>query len=135
MASKSELHRKSFIVHFVLYVFVMIGLGAINLTYSPDTLWFIYPLIGWGIGVAMHFLFSVAWVRDTSAQTKEEWKKDSLFRVFIVHLVIYLMVNALLFIINLSYSPETLWAAFPAIGWGIVVVMHLVFSLLWKNKS
>ncbi len=133
--SKIELHRRAFIIHFVVYLLVMSGLGAINHIYSPATLWFIYPLIGWGIGIAMHFLFSVVWVKDSSAQTKEEWKKEGSFRAFIIHVAIYLMVNTLLFTINLTNSPETLWAAFPAVGWGFGVVIHMVFTMLWRNKT
>ena len=35
---------------------------AINLIYSPEVIWFFYPLIGWVIGISMHYLFSVRWL-------------------------------------------------------------------------
>jgi hypothetical protein len=35
---------------------------AINFIYSPEIIWFFYPLIGWGIGISMHYLFCVRWI-------------------------------------------------------------------------
>jgi hypothetical protein len=45
---------KGFYVHVGVYVIVNAALLAINLLSSPDTLWFYWPLLGWGIGVAIH---------------------------------------------------------------------------------
>ncbi|WP_338250402.1 2TM domain-containing protein [Pyrodictium abyssi] len=54
--------RKSFIVHLAVYILVNIMLAIVNLVYTPETIWFHYPLIGWGIGVTMHYLFGVRWI-------------------------------------------------------------------------
>ncbi len=54
--------KKGFSVHLVAYVLVNAMLIAINLIYSPEAIWFFYPLIGWGIGISMHYLFGVRWV-------------------------------------------------------------------------
>ena len=43
---------------------------------------------------------------------------------FYWHLGVYLAVNALLVIINLSTSPEYLWFKWPLLGWGIGVFFH-----------
>ncbi len=43
---------------------------------------------------------------------------------FYWHLGIYLAVNALLVIINLSTSTEYLWFKWPLLGWGIGVFFH-----------
>jgi len=45
-------------------------------------------------------------------------------RGFYVHLAVYVLVNALLFTINMLGSPETLWFIFPLGGWGIAVAIH-----------
>jgi hypothetical protein len=45
---------KGFYVHVGVYVIVNAALIAINLLSSPDTLWFYWPLLGWGIGLAIH---------------------------------------------------------------------------------
>ena len=58
----SEDEKKDFSVHLVVYVLVNAMLIAINFIYSPETIWFFYPLIGWGIGISMHYLFCVRWI-------------------------------------------------------------------------
>ncbi len=40
--------------HLASYVAVNLFLAAINLVTSPGSWWFIYPLLGWGIGLAIH---------------------------------------------------------------------------------
>jgi len=45
-----------FYQHLVVYVLVNAGLVAINLTSNADDIWFVYPLFGWGIGLAAHGL-------------------------------------------------------------------------------
>jgi len=49
---------RGFYSHLASYVAVNLFLIAINLTTGADTLWFIYPLGGWGIGIVCH-AFSV----------------------------------------------------------------------------
>jgi len=50
--------NRGFLSHLVAYVIVNIFLAFINLYISPQTIWFIWPLFGWGIGLAFHFVFS-----------------------------------------------------------------------------
>jgi hypothetical protein len=40
--------------HVLAYAVVNAGLVAINLISTPDHLWFYWPMIGWGIGLAAH---------------------------------------------------------------------------------
>jgi hypothetical protein len=63
-----EEEKRGFLVHLVAYILVNAMLIAINLTYSPKNIWFFYPLIGWGIGITMHYLFGVHWI--------EKWLKE-----------------------------------------------------------
>ncbi|MEW6186803.1 MAG: 2TM domain-containing protein [Thermodesulfobacteriota bacterium] len=59
---------------------------------------------------------------------------------FYIHLFVYLGVNALLLVINLTASPESLWFYWPLLGWGIGLFFHglgiFVFSgpSSWKAK-
>jgi hypothetical protein len=46
--------RLGFRSHVFAYAIVNAGLAAINLVTSPGYLWFVWPLIGWGIGLAAH---------------------------------------------------------------------------------
>ena len=43
--------------HLVIFVVVNAGLTTLNLVRRPDKLWFYWPLLGWGAGVALH-----AWI-------------------------------------------------------------------------
>ncbi len=40
--------------HMMSYVIVMSGLAAINLILMPHRIWFIFPLLGWGVGLLSH---------------------------------------------------------------------------------
>ncbi|WP_277015377.1 2TM domain-containing protein [Flavobacterium lindanitolerans] len=53
-AQKKVEDIKGFYGNLTSYIVVNIGLAALNLITSPAHLWFLYPAIGWGIGVAIH---------------------------------------------------------------------------------
>jgi len=79
----AEEEKRGFLVHLVVYVLVNAMLIAINFIYSSEAIWFFYPLIGWGIGISMHCLFSVHWIekglkeREAKAEYRvREFKKE-----------------------------------------------------------
>ncbi|MBJ3764509.1 2TM domain-containing protein [Maribius pontilimi] len=43
-----------FYVHVLIYAAVIGLLATINMITSSGTIWFIWPLIGWGLAVALH---------------------------------------------------------------------------------
>jgi len=45
---------RDFYRHLGVYVIVNLGLFLINMITSPETLWFIWPLMGWGIAIVLH---------------------------------------------------------------------------------
>ena len=45
-----------FKIHLINYIVINAILAVINLTLTPDYLWFIWPLLGWGIGIIFHAL-------------------------------------------------------------------------------
>ena len=45
-----------FYIHATVYGAVNAGLLLLNLLTSPGYLWFLWPLVGWGIGLAAHGL-------------------------------------------------------------------------------
>jgi protein-S-isoprenylcysteine O-methyltransferase Ste14 len=55
-AKKRVEDLKGFYVHFSIYVIVNIMLLVINLITSPDSLWFYWTTIPWGIGLIIHAL-------------------------------------------------------------------------------
>jgi hypothetical protein len=55
-AKKRVEELKSFYSHLFVYLAVNAGLFLLNILTSPRHLWFYWPLIGWGIGLAIHGL-------------------------------------------------------------------------------
>jgi hypothetical protein len=47
---------KGLYIHLIVYVVVNLILFSINMIVSPDSLWFFWPLIGWGVGLFIHVL-------------------------------------------------------------------------------
>ncbi|RMF20009.1 MAG: hypothetical protein D6765_17380 [Bacteroidetes bacterium] len=48
--------KKAFYHHFSVYLSFVAFFFLLNLFTSPGRWWFIFPTLGWGIGVLMHFL-------------------------------------------------------------------------------
>ena len=51
-ARKQAKKERAFYGHLASYVAVMSGLAVLNLLTSPGNWWVIWPLLGWGIGLA-----------------------------------------------------------------------------------
>ncbi len=51
--------RIGMLAHAVVYLVVSALLVVVNVTFVPQFLWFVFPVTGMGIGVAMHYLFGV----------------------------------------------------------------------------
>jgi len=53
-AKKRVKEIKGFYGNLVSYILVISFLTFINLKYTPEHLWFYWPMLGWGIGVLFH---------------------------------------------------------------------------------
>jgi len=74
-------------------------------------------------------------------RTLEEYKKayreiraEEEKRGFLIHLTVYVLVNAMLIVINLLHSPEDIWFFYPLIGWGIGLTAHYLGAVRWIEK-
>ncbi len=66
---------KGFYAHLAVYAIVNTFMLVINLLTSPHALWFYWPLLGWGIGIAMHaaaVLGTGTWGKDWEARKVKE---------------------------------------------------------------
>jgi transcriptional regulator with XRE-family HTH domain len=52
---------KGFYIHLLQYVLLIILLCTINLMTNPHFLWFIFPAMGWGIGILAHAAAIFGW--------------------------------------------------------------------------
>jgi hypothetical protein len=68
---QTESARRGFLIHAAIYVAVQAALITINLVVASDFLWFPFPLIGWGVGLTMHYLFGFRWVEREIRQHQE----------------------------------------------------------------
>lgn len=78
--------RRGFRIHAAVYAFVMTGLITLNAllwTYADvDFPWAVFPLVGWGIGLTLHYVFGFrraadeARARQRSVETYAERTKD-----------------------------------------------------------
>ena len=74
---------------------------------------------------------------------KRAKKRVAALRGFYVHLGVYVLVNLLLFLINITASPDSLWYFWPLLGWGLAVVVHALsvfgsgslFGAAWEAKK
>jgi uncharacterized membrane protein YdbT with pleckstrin-like domain len=62
-AAEGMLSDTGFFLHLTAYLAVNAILMLVNLLFTPQTLWFIWPLMGWGIGILAHGL-AVYFARD-----------------------------------------------------------------------
>jgi len=57
MQSEKFERKASFFVHLIIYVLSNISLIVCNIVYTPDQIWAVYPVLGWGIGLFYHGFF------------------------------------------------------------------------------
>ena len=62
---------KDYYSHLASYVAVNLFLFALNMLNNPDNIWFVYPLFGWGIGMAIHTA-EVFWTGSDWEERKRE---------------------------------------------------------------
>lgn len=113
---------RAFAIHLSIFVMIVAALAALNLYRDPQKIWFVWVLAGWGIGVAAHDLALLLKRAAPSGSFLADRKKRGL----IVHLFVYLAVNALIVAINLRYTPQFHWFLFPLLGWGIGLFAHAI---------
>lgn len=55
--------RRGWVIHAAVYATVIPGLALLNVLLVANTdanfLWFPFPLVGWGVGLGMHYLHGV----------------------------------------------------------------------------
>lgn len=70
-AQKKIQEIKEFYGHLTAFIIIMTGLAVLNLITYPYHLWFLYPLVGWGIGLAIHAVKTF----DYMPYLSEDWEE------------------------------------------------------------
>ena len=123
-----DLSMRIFVGHLAAYVVVAAICAGLNLWLTPDTLWFPWVLIGWGVAVATH-AFALL-LRKT--HRRERIFIDRKARAFAVHLFAYVAVVLVLLFVNITVTPKVWWFYWVALGWGAGVAAHL-WCVFWKH--
>ena len=55
-AKKKVAEMKGFYGNLAAFIFVNIGFLVVNLRISPEELWFYWPMLGWGLGIIIHWM-------------------------------------------------------------------------------
>lgn len=72
--------KVEFRIHLFTFIAVIVFLAIINLLTSPENLWFIWPMFGWGIGIVAHALTVYLFSGETSLKERmiqSEMNKDN----------------------------------------------------------
>lgn len=65
---------KSFYMHAMTFVVINIFIMLVNLITSPDYLWFLWAILGWGLGLALHALSTFDWL----GRFDSDWEKKQI---------------------------------------------------------
>jgi hypothetical protein len=60
-------------------------------------------------------------------------KRVVALRGFYVHLGVYVLVNLLLFVLDIMIFPTSLWFYWPLLGWTVAIVVH-AFSVFGYGR-
>jgi hypothetical protein len=109
---------RGFLAHLGPYVIVIGMLGLLNLLTDPGGyLWFLWPALAWGVGLAFHLRGIIL---GELTHLSEKWQD------FLGHFSAYAIIIGALILIYLRTNPGGYpWFLWPAAGWGIAVAIHL----------
>jgi uncharacterized membrane protein len=61
-ARKKVVEIKGFYSHLIFYISANLVMIFINLKYSPEYLWFLWPFMGLGVSVMIHAIITFNWI-------------------------------------------------------------------------
>lgn len=119
--------KRVFLAHVALYVVANAIMVAINLMQpvgegGTRNLWFMWPLLGWGIGLAAHGL--ALYMHE--AARRGSALADPRVQGLVVHAFAYVCVNALLIYVDATTTPGKWWFFWPLLGWGAGLLTHVL---------
>jgi hypothetical protein len=120
-----------FLIHLAAFVAGILICAAADFWLTRGTLWAQWVLIGWGAALATHAFALV--LRKT--RRKERIFIDIKARRFAVHLFAYVATVLILFLVNLSVTPQTWWFYWIALGWGAGILFHVWCTFFRRREK
>jgi hypothetical protein len=75
LAEFKSLQRRGFLGHLTAYIIVNTSLALMNILSVGNIGWAIWPIAGWGIGLAFNFVGSMVTSSQAFQEEFESWKK------------------------------------------------------------
>ena len=79
-AKRKVQKRKGFYIHFGIYVILVLFFFFMNIFTEPHELWFQFPSMAWGVGVAIHYLTTFG-IPGTGAGSSD-WEVEEIRREY-----------------------------------------------------
>ncbi len=143
-ANQAEKEKAGFRSHLISYRGVNAGIFFLWLMATPGFPWFLFVLLGWGIGLVSHFVGTRDKVRESQELDGSEGLTREQLRIYRRlakarsawhgHLASNLATSALLLTINLVTAPGFLWAIFPIGFMAISLLSHLPAFKAKENR-
>lgn len=136
-----------FVFHAWFYITVNLFLLIINLAIVIETIFFIYPLMYWGIAFGFHTLGFFLWDNSLNrelANLKSKFpdevdkklkmraaSKISNFWLVIIHISYYIVVNIWLYTTNILSPSDPNDIIEMTLGWGSILGVHIFSYILF----
>lgn len=79
--------------------------------------------------------------KEFEKKYKKAKKRVKEIKAFYSHLITFVLINMVLFMINMLTSPSFWWFIFPLLGWGISLISHWIsvygikFGKEWEERK
>jgi|SRR5271157_3743895 len=103
-------------IHAGAYVGVNLLLFVINFLATPAYLWFLWPLCGWAVGLAMHVCSYLVWLMGVIGG------KIGLA----YHATAYVSANLFMIFIWSMTGAGFMWFLIPLFGWLVGLIIHAI---------
>lgn len=102
------------------YLTVCSALTALNL-YTGGPFWAAGVWAVWGLALLPNAIYPTS-CRERNGRTQPDFPRRAFYR----HLCLYLFVMGILAVLDYRYTPDCLWAVWPAGGWGLALALGAV---------
>ncbi|MBY9006174.1 MAG: 2TM domain-containing protein [Candidatus Lokiarchaeota archaeon] len=124
IAAQKVKYRLLLRFHAITYIMVNILLTILNYVTNASYYWFVFPLLGWLIGLSIHAIAYYCYANGIYPMMK---------RISYIHLIAFITTMLLLLVIDSNimngFQFEGIsWSIYPAISWGFPVLLHVIVT-------
>jgi hypothetical protein len=118
--------RRTVKIHIAIFLLVNAMLFIINFITLPDFFWFLFPLFAWFIGLSIHIIGYILYIKGVYPIAK---------RTVIIVLTSYFTVMLLLITINYITLNTINWALYPGLFIGsAVLILIIIYAIFFRSE-